>query len=117
MFLLQLILYLVSKFLITISFNILYIYSAEMFPTELRLSLCGFASMFGRVGSMLAPQTLLLVKIRKFCQKFDILKKKIIKIVSSVAERRSGGARSSIVIWWHFHDSWRISYDISRNAQ
>lgn len=61
MFWLQLPLFLVSKFLITVSFNIMYVYTAEMFPTELRLSLCGFASMFGRFGSMLAPQTILLV--------------------------------------------------------
>ncbi|KAK7602882.1 hypothetical protein V9T40_006856 [Parthenolecanium corni] len=60
MFWLQLPLFLVSKFLITVSFNIMYVYTAEMFPTELRLSLCGFASMFGRFGSMLAPQTILL---------------------------------------------------------
>lgn len=60
MFLLQIVLFLISKFLITISYNIIYIYSAEMFPTELRLSLCGFASMFGRIGSMIAPQTVLL---------------------------------------------------------
>ncbi len=67
MFLPHLILYLASKFLITTSFNIQYVYAAEMFPTELRLSLCGFASMFGRIGSMLAPQTLLLVwKLSKF---------------------------------------------------
>lgn len=35
-----------------------------MFPTELRLSLCGFASMFGRIGSMIAPQTVLLVRLK-----------------------------------------------------
>lgn len=64
MFLLQIVLFLISKFLITISYNIIYIYSAEMFPTELRLSLCGFASMFGRIGSMIAPQTVLLVRLR-----------------------------------------------------
>ncbi|XP_065213734.1 organic cation transporter protein-like isoform X2 [Planococcus citri] len=56
----QIVFFLLSKFLITTSFNIIYIYSAEMFPTELRLSLCGLASMFGRVGSMIAPQTVLL---------------------------------------------------------
>lgn len=60
----QIALFLLSKFLITISFNIIYIYSAEMFPTELRLSLCGLASMFGRLGSMIAPQTVLLVSFR-----------------------------------------------------
>jgi len=38
-------------------------YTAEMFPTEIRHSLLGICSMFGRIGSMVAPQTPLLVSI------------------------------------------------------
>lgn len=57
---LQIVLFLVSKLMITISFNILYVYSAEMYPTELRLSLFGLSSIIGRTGSIVAPQTVLL---------------------------------------------------------
>ncbi|VVC35894.1 Sugar transporter, conserved site,Major facilitator superfamily domain,Major facilitator, sugar [Cinara cedri] len=57
---LNIVLYLVGKFSITVSFVILYMYTAEMFPTEIRHSLLGICSMFGRIGSMVAPQTPLL---------------------------------------------------------
>ncbi|XP_050424536.1 organic cation transporter-like protein [Adelges cooleyi] len=58
--LLNVFLYLVGKFVITVSFVILYMYTAEMFPTEIRHSLLGICSMFGRIGSMIAPQSPLL---------------------------------------------------------
>ncbi|KAL5242557.1 hypothetical protein ACI65C_009967 [Semiaphis heraclei] len=58
---LNVLLYLIGKFSITISFVILYMYTAEMFPTEIRHSLLGICSMFGRIGSMVAPQTPLLI--------------------------------------------------------
>lgn len=44
------------------AFVIVYIYTTELFPTELRHSLLGFCSMFGRIGSMVAPQVPLLGK-------------------------------------------------------
>lgn len=56
-----LILFLVGKCAITLTFTVLYIYTAELFPTELRHSLLGCCSMFGRIGSMVAPQLPLLV--------------------------------------------------------
>lgn len=55
--------FLVSKMAITMSFGILYIYTVEIFPTNLRQSLLSVCSMFGRIGSMIAPQTPLLAKI------------------------------------------------------
>lgn len=63
---LNVLLYLIGKFSITISFVILYMYTAEMFPTEIRHSLFGICSMFGRIGSMVAPQTPLLVSNNYF---------------------------------------------------
>lgn len=56
-------LFLVSKMTITMSFGTLYIYTVEIFPTNLRQSLLSVCSMFGRIGSMIAPQTPLLAKI------------------------------------------------------
>ncbi|XP_027853755.2 solute carrier family 22 member 21-like isoform X2 [Aphis gossypii] len=56
----KLILFLSSKYAITMAFNTMYVFTAEMFPTELRMSLFGIASMFGRMGSMFAPQMTLL---------------------------------------------------------
>ncbi|KAJ1531485.1 hypothetical protein ONE63_000160 [Megalurothrips usitatus] len=61
----QLAVFLVGKFSITISFAVIYVYTAELFPTNVRHSLLGYCSMFGRVGSMLAPQTPLLATISK----------------------------------------------------
>lgn len=56
--------FMIGKFAITISFAVIYVYTAELFPTNVRHSLLGYCSMFGRVGSMLAPQTPLLVGAR-----------------------------------------------------
>uniref|UniRef100_A0A182WEZ8 Major facilitator superfamily (MFS) profile domain-containing protein n=1 Tax=Anopheles minimus TaxID=112268 RepID=A0A182WEZ8_9DIPT len=59
---LNLTLFLLSKLSITMAFGTLYIYTVEMFPTNLRQSLLSTCSMFGRIGSMIAPQTPLLAK-------------------------------------------------------
>uniref|UniRef100_A0A1I8NXI5 Major facilitator superfamily (MFS) profile domain-containing protein n=1 Tax=Stomoxys calcitrans TaxID=35570 RepID=A0A1I8NXI5_STOCA len=56
----QLILFLIGKLSITCSFQVLYFFTSEIFPTNLRNSLLSFCSMVGRFGSMLAPQTPLL---------------------------------------------------------
>ncbi|KAL9702553.1 hypothetical protein quinque_006071 [Culex quinquefasciatus] len=56
-------LFLLSKLAITMSFSTLYIYTVEIFPTNLRQSLLSLCSMFGRIGSMIAPQTPLLAKL------------------------------------------------------
>lgn len=53
-----------SKFAISVAFNAMYVFTAEMFPTDLRMSLIGITSMFGRLGSMIAPQMTLLVTTR-----------------------------------------------------
>ncbi|XP_045769448.1 organic cation transporter protein-like [Maniola jurtina] len=49
--------FLISKFSIAIVMMSLYIYTAEMFPTKHRHSLMAFASMLGRIGSIVAPLT------------------------------------------------------------
>ncbi|XP_015363439.1 PREDICTED: solute carrier family 22 member 5-like [Diuraphis noxia] len=56
----QLLLFLSSKYAITMAFNNMYIFTAEMFPTEMRMSLIGIVSMFGRLGLLFAPQMTLL---------------------------------------------------------
>ncbi|XP_065360856.1 organic cation transporter protein isoform X2 [Calliphora vicina] len=59
---LQLSLFLIGKLTITASFQVLYFFTSEIFPTNLRNSLLSFCSMMGRFGSMVAPQTPLLAK-------------------------------------------------------
>ena len=44
-----------GKFGIICVFAIIYLHAAELFPTVLRTTGMGSASMFARVGSMLAP--------------------------------------------------------------
>ncbi|XP_026289553.1 solute carrier family 22 member 4 [Frankliniella occidentalis] len=61
----RLTMFMIGKFAITISFAVVYVYTAELFPTNVRHSLLGYCSMFGRIGSMLAPQTPLLATINE----------------------------------------------------
>ncbi|XP_054271337.1 solute carrier family 22 member 4-like [Macrosteles quadrilineatus] len=50
-------LFLTSKFASTLTLTVLYVYTAEVFPTELRHTLLACCSMVGRVGSILSQQT------------------------------------------------------------
>ncbi|XP_054272511.1 organic cation/carnitine transporter 2-like [Macrosteles quadrilineatus] len=50
-------LFLTSKFASTLTLTVLYVYTAEVFPTELRQTLLACCSMVGRVGSILTQQT------------------------------------------------------------
>ncbi|XP_078000072.1 organic cation transporter protein-like [Glandiceps talaboti] len=55
----------ISKFSITCSFGMLYVYTAELFPTPARSIGIGLCSMFARIGGILAPQLLLMATIWK----------------------------------------------------
>uniref|UniRef100_A0A4Y0BUF4 MFS domain-containing protein n=1 Tax=Anopheles funestus TaxID=62324 RepID=A0A4Y0BUF4_ANOFN len=59
------VMFLFSKMAISFSFGVLYIYTAEIFPTNLRQSLLSMCSMIGRLGSIVAPQMPLLTKVWK----------------------------------------------------
>ncbi|XP_077977305.1 organic cation transporter protein-like [Glandiceps talaboti] len=50
----------ISKFSITSSFGMVYVYTAELYPTPVRCLGVGLCSMCARVGGMLAPQLLLM---------------------------------------------------------
>ncbi|KAK4883421.1 hypothetical protein RN001_006740 [Aquatica leii] len=62
---LKLVTYLFGKFAITAAFSICYIITSEIFPTCLRHSLMASCSMFGRIGSVIAPQMPLLEQLWK----------------------------------------------------
>merc|ERR1712076_361940 len=53
---LQVALSLIGKFGATGSFNIVFVYTAEMFPTEIRSTAVGTSSTCARIGGILAPQ-------------------------------------------------------------
>ena len=44
-----------GKMCITFSWGVLFLYNAELFPTEVRTSGIGSASFVGRFGGMVAP--------------------------------------------------------------
>ena len=52
---LQIALSLIGKFGTTACFAIVFVYTAEMFPTEIRSSAVGSSSTCARIGGMLAP--------------------------------------------------------------
>ena len=54
---------LVGKAAVVSCFCTIFIYSNEIFPTVIRTVGVGACAFFGRVGSLLAPQLLLAVKI------------------------------------------------------
>jgi OCT family organic cation transporter-like MFS transporter 4/5 len=45
----------IGKFLISMTFAIAYLYTAELFPTKVRNLAVGLASTFARIGSISAP--------------------------------------------------------------
>lgn len=54
-------LFMIGKASITFAFNILYIFTAELWPTNLRTTIMNSCSMTGRMGAVFAPLTTLLV--------------------------------------------------------
>lgn len=52
------------------SFAVLYVFSAEIWPTNMRNTLMNICSMIGRFGSMLAPLAILLVSLYGFIHVF-----------------------------------------------
>ncbi|PVD19648.1 hypothetical protein C0Q70_20138 [Pomacea canaliculata] len=53
---------LVGKFAISVSFGVIFLYTPELYPTNLRNASLGIASMLGRVGGMVAPYSRTLIK-------------------------------------------------------
>ena len=56
MHLLQIILMLIGKFGVSSSLAVMFVYTAELFPTSMRNTAVGTCSLFARIGGMLAPQ-------------------------------------------------------------
>ncbi|KAJ8716893.1 hypothetical protein PYW07_003520 [Mythimna separata] len=54
---LRLVVYLLGKFGISVVFTSLYLFTSELYPTQYRHRLLAFSSMVGRIGSITAPLT------------------------------------------------------------
>ncbi|XP_059047100.1 solute carrier family 22 member 1-like [Achroia grisella] len=54
-------LYMAFEMLATFSYNIVYMYTSELFPTYTRNSMHSICSAVGRIGSLVAPQTPLMI--------------------------------------------------------
>lgn len=63
MFGLSLAVYLIGKSSISAVVTSLYMYTAELYPTQCRHNLFAFSSMVGRIGSITAPLTPAIVSI------------------------------------------------------
>ena len=50
------ILALIGKFGASASFSIVYLYTAELYPTQIRSTAVGMCSMMARIGGVAAPQ-------------------------------------------------------------
>ena len=95
-------LYLIGKVAISGAFGVVYMFTAEIFPTKLRTSLLGLCSMVGRLGSMLAPLTPLLVSQSViFTPKIiNLISDELFEIFATVAVWRVGigGGRTGIPV-------------------
>lgn len=78
---LQLSLFLIGKLSICMSFGIIYMYTAELFPTTVRNGIMSACSMIGRAGSMLAPQIPLLAK---FMPSLPLITFGVVSIISGL---------------------------------
>lgn len=56
----RIVLYVVGKCGVTVSFTVLYVYTTELFPTSMRQTFMNSCSTVGAIGSMIAPLTPLL---------------------------------------------------------
>ena len=54
---------LIGKFGATAAFNVAYLYTAEMYPTQIRSTAVGMCSMMSRIGGILAPQVLFIIRL------------------------------------------------------
>ncbi len=53
---------LVGKFAITFTLNVIFVITAELYPTVIRNSAMSINQTFGRLGSIISPNIQLLVK-------------------------------------------------------
>ena len=53
---------LMGKFAVSTAFSLLYVYTSELFPTEVRNKGLGVTSVAARIGGILAPFVALLVR-------------------------------------------------------
>lgn len=59
----RIVLYILGKCGVTISFTVLYVYTSELFPTAMRQTFMNTCSTVGAMGSMIAPLTPLLATV------------------------------------------------------
>ncbi|XP_050348785.1 organic cation transporter protein-like [Nymphalis io] len=57
LYVVRLVIFMLGKFGISVVMTSLYLYTSELYPTEFRHSLLAFSSMIGRLGSITAPLT------------------------------------------------------------
>lgn len=74
----------IGKFLISMTFAIAYLYTAELFPTKVRNVAVGTASTFARIGSMSAPYIVDLLVYKKDISVDLFSRKHTLYLVSSI---------------------------------
>lgn len=62
--------FMIGKASITCAINTVYVFTAEQWPTNIRTTIMNSCSMIGRVGSMVAPMTAVLVILFEFFRYF-----------------------------------------------
>lgn len=105
----RLVLFLSGKCAISVSLTVLYIYTTELFPTNIRQSMMSICSTFGRIGSMLAPLTPLLVSSIKLFL--------IVNNLFYFIKDANYASTSAIYIWWNRNFVWSSCTIIPRDTE
>lgn len=73
--------YMLAKASISCTFNMVYVFCAEQWPTNIRSSVLHSCAMVGRIGSIVAPLTIVLVINVPFTRDFDIILSRIFALI------------------------------------
>ncbi len=100
-----------GKFLISMTFAIAYLYTAELFPTKVRNLAVGLASTFARIGSISAPYIVdLLVSLGLTKKTFS--NNNFFEITGQCSCWYPRGD-----FWRFFHQRWPLGTHVTRNTK
>lgn len=114
-------LFFIGKCFITVAFTGLYVYTSELWPTNMRHSMMSFCSFFGRVGSIFATFAPLLVNILSLKPVFTISLSFTVALIDFlfcfIQTEQIRGNTSVHYLLWYGDDGCDFDFKIARNIK